>query len=289
MLDEGPATYTEVLKGLGAETGFLNYHLEGLQGLVRKDAENRYRLSDFGEAAINLIEGVEEPVRRRREKVEVFGFRFNKAYVFLSMIVVLIVSNAYIVYAYSNLSRERDNALGEALIQARGFLGESVNILNHTIEGGRIEVELLQVLSGDLIQLSRYYSFVAFLDHRHWEQWGKLQEATDSLEMFARDLSDRIHISTVGNGSYMVIQGGRLSCLAKMMNDLVEIGSKAFPETITIGSNPRVKIGDEGMRDAMVAAVKLDEDVAQARIVFYLWFKIELQEGKGDIGMWIPH
>ena len=290
MLDEGPATYTEVLNGLGAETGFLNYHLEGLQGLVRKDAENRYRLSEFGEAAINLIQGVEEPVRRNREKVEFFGFRFNKAYFFLSIIAVLVVSNAYMVYAYRNLSWERDNALGEALIQARGFLGESVNILNHTVGEGRVDTELFQVLRDDLIQLSRYYRFVASLDHHHWEQWGKMQEATDYLELFVRDLCDRIQTLTVGNGSYMVIQGGRSSCLAKLMDDLVEIERKALPRTIIIGSNPRVEIGDEDMTDAMEAAVNLDEDVDQARIAYYLGLKIkiEFQEGRGDSFMWIP-
>lgn len=288
MLDEGPATYTEILNGLGVETGFLNYHLEGLQGLVRKDAENRYRLSDFGEAAINLIEGVEEPVRRHREKVEFFGFRFNKAYVFLSIIAFLVVSNAYIAYAYRNLSQERDNALGEALIQASGFLGESVNILNNTIGEGRVDVDLFQVFRDDLIQLSKYYRFVASLDHHHLEHWGKVQEATDSLELFARDLCDRIQISPVGNGSYMVIQGSYSRSLVKIVDDLVEIERKAFPQTIIVGSNPRVKIRDEDMTDAMEAAVNLDKEIAQARIIFNLGFKIKLQIERGEISMWIP-
>lgn len=287
MLYEGPATYTEILNGLGTETGFLNYHLEGLQGLIRKDAENRYRLSEFGEAAIDLIEGVEEPVKRNREKVEFIGFRFNKAYIFLSVIAVLVASNAYAAYAYRNLSWERDNALGEALIQARGFLGESVKILNHTVSEGEVDAELFQVLRDDLIQLSRYYRFVASLDHRHWEQWGKVQEATGHLEAFVGDLCDRIQAS---NDSYMIIVGSHSSCLTKIMDDLVEIARKALPQTIIIGPNPRVKVGDDSMTDAMEAAVNLDEDIDQARMVYYLGLKIkiEFQEGRRDSYMWVP-
>jgi len=288
MLDEGPATYTEILNGLGVETGFLNYHLEGLQGLISKDAENRYRLSDFGEAAINLIGSVEEPVRRRRERVEVFGFRFNKAYVFLSVIAVLIVSNAYAVYAYNNLSRERDNALGEALILAGGFLGESVNILNHTVGEGRVDVELFQVLRDDLIQLSRYHRLIMSLDPSHWEQWSQVQLATDSLEMFVRDLSDRVTaIEKDGEGSGTVIRVGPSSYLAKIRDDLAEIGLKSIPEKIVLGSNPRVKVSDEDMTDAMEAAVKLEKDVAQARIEFNLGFKIKIQIDSENF-IWIP-
>jgi hypothetical protein len=62
MLKERPMTYTEVLNELGIENGLLNYHLENLVELLAKGEDDKYRLSEFGEAGLSLIERVEEPV-----------------------------------------------------------------------------------------------------------------------------------------------------------------------------------------------------------------------------------
>jgi len=65
MLEEAPATYTEMMNALGVETGLLNYHLESLSALLAKNNEGRYRLSDFGKAALSLTRRVEEPASGR--------------------------------------------------------------------------------------------------------------------------------------------------------------------------------------------------------------------------------
>jgi len=65
MLEVEPATYTEMMNALGIETGLLNYHLESLSALLAKNDEGRYRLSDFGEAAMSLTRRVEEPADGR--------------------------------------------------------------------------------------------------------------------------------------------------------------------------------------------------------------------------------
>jgi len=65
MLGAEPATYTEMMGALGIETGLLNYHLESLSALLAKNEEGRYRLSDFGEAAMSLTRRVEEPIGGR--------------------------------------------------------------------------------------------------------------------------------------------------------------------------------------------------------------------------------
>lgn len=65
MLEVEPATYTEMMNALGIETGLLNYHLESLSALLAKNDEGRYRLSDFGEAAMSLTRRVEEPMSGR--------------------------------------------------------------------------------------------------------------------------------------------------------------------------------------------------------------------------------
>jgi DNA-binding transcriptional ArsR family regulator len=60
-LSAAPASYTEILRDLNIDNGLLNYHLDALSTLITKDKEEKYTLSEFGRAAINLIRGVEEP------------------------------------------------------------------------------------------------------------------------------------------------------------------------------------------------------------------------------------
>jgi hypothetical protein len=61
MLKECPYTYTEILNELGIENGLLNYHLENLSDLLGKGEDEKYRLSEFGEAGLSVIERVETP------------------------------------------------------------------------------------------------------------------------------------------------------------------------------------------------------------------------------------
>ncbi|MBA7618620.1 hypothetical protein ES703_25950 [subsurface metagenome] len=82
--------YSDILHGLGLNTGKLNYHLKLLDGVVEKDDSRRYRLTDLGVRAMGLLGGLtedldEESVRRfssvreRRDEfvVGVVGWYFN--------------------------------------------------------------------------------------------------------------------------------------------------------------------------------------------------------------------
>ena len=104
MLDESPANYTDILNELGVETGFLNYHLESLKGLVTKNEDGRYSLSDFGEAALDLTRRVEEPVKRESRELSLFGFKvgltYAKASVAILLIGVILISGFYIDLFY---------------------------------------------------------------------------------------------------------------------------------------------------------------------------------------------
>lgn len=51
ILNEAPATYSQILNKLKVETGFLNYHLGSLNGLLTKNEREQYILSDFGGTA----------------------------------------------------------------------------------------------------------------------------------------------------------------------------------------------------------------------------------------------
>ncbi|MBS7652895.1 winged helix-turn-helix transcriptional regulator [Candidatus Bathyarchaeota archaeon] len=271
MLYEAPATYTEILNRLGVETGFLNYHLENLKGLVSKGIDGRYRLSEFGEVTLSFIRGIEEPVKRKSGKVSLFGLRINLAYISLTIAAFLVFSNVYWIYAYQGLSRDRLNTLGEVLLQAREFLSESIGILNSTLEKSEMSFFLVDVLHKDLIQLSRQLKFTTTLDTGHREQWSQINGATDSLIEIVEALIYSIRARGLAiSDPCMNITYGQLLYLEKIRDDLIYIERKAFPAKIVIGSNPQVDITDSEITEAMEASLRLKKDVESARIAFNL-------------------
>jgi DNA-binding transcriptional ArsR family regulator len=217
MLDEGANTYSEILKTLGVETGFLNYHLESLRGLIAKDEDQRYCLSEFGEAAMKLMEGVEEPVVRRSDSYELLGRRFSKLRILLSVVVVMTVLSGVLVYVNYNMSRGRDNALGWALLQSRGYIGEPISIFSHFIDTGVVEDEGLRVLGEDLIQYLRYVRIIKSLDQQHGTHWREIEETTVLL----LDSTNRLRrlINEDGgrtNGANFTIQAAEISALKEV-------------------------------------------------------------------------
>jgi DNA-binding transcriptional ArsR family regulator len=67
MLSDEELTYTQMLTELSLDTGHLNYYLDSLGELLAKTDDGKYRLSEFGRAALGLMDGVEEPKDGMRE------------------------------------------------------------------------------------------------------------------------------------------------------------------------------------------------------------------------------
>ena len=111
ILNEKPSTYTELLNRLEVETGFLNYHLDFLGELVKKD-DGRYILSEFGRAAYELTKSVEAPVKKSG-MTNPLDWKKSSTYISLILLVILIFSNIYLVYAYQSLSREKTNLIND--------------------------------------------------------------------------------------------------------------------------------------------------------------------------------
>ena len=68
FLGEEPLSFTEIKIHLEpVDSPTLSYHLKSLQPLIRQK-ENKYELSDIGEAAFNLLSKTDESVRISRYK-----------------------------------------------------------------------------------------------------------------------------------------------------------------------------------------------------------------------------
>lgn len=274
ILSEKRLTYTEILNNLGVETGFLNYHLENMSELISKDNDGRYFVSSFGEAALSLLSGVESPVINKPKSVAIFGKRINPTLISLVIITAVILLNAYLVYGYQNISREKANTFGETLIQSRGLLMESINILNSTIEEGRVDIVLQDTLRKDLLLLSQNYKLIMSLDSNHREYWSQIKESTDSLIELFEDLGENIRayiiVGEIKNINLINTSYAQNLYFGKIRDNLMEIERHAFPDNIVVGNNPHFGIIDSEIIKAVDASIKMRSNIDLTRSAFNL-------------------
>ncbi|MFH1178914.1 MAG: winged helix-turn-helix domain-containing protein [Candidatus Bathyarchaeota archaeon] len=91
-LSDNSQTYTQLLQKLGIESGHLAYHLRNLEGLIEKDEDGYYHLSQDGVEAHNFLIGekqIEAPKRNFKMTVflpllflvlVIFGALFSTSY-----------------------------------------------------------------------------------------------------------------------------------------------------------------------------------------------------------------
>jgi len=267
MLSAKPHTYTEILKTLNVETGYLNYHLENLKELVTKDERGRYSLSVFGEAAASLITRVEEPGLERKREVRVLGFKLTWMRILTVVLSVLLVSNVYLILVYQGLYRERTNALGEVMIQTKGLLSESNNILYHAVEERRIDFELWEVMFRDLSLQLRLYNTISALDFDHRHQWIQIRTAVDEVASLFYRIDQEYHATS---GRYLSLTNRQTLILRSLLEGLMIVEADAFPKKIVLGSNPEIRVDEESLTGAVGAAVSIQTRVQSSYEEFFL-------------------
>ncbi|MBS7631009.1 winged helix-turn-helix transcriptional regulator [Candidatus Bathyarchaeota archaeon] len=262
ILNESPCTYTRLLNSLGIETGFLNYHLENLNELVTKDESGKYILSAFGNAALTLVAGVEYPSKRKPRRV--FG-KVN-SYLVVFLVISLILSNAFLFYVYQEEYKAKTNAFGEVLILNRGFLSNSINVINSSITDSRFSQDELIILYDHMIQLSRQYKVIESLDYAHKVQWSQIEDAFDAFMEFSEDLLQKImRLKSEKNQSSIYLNYAQCQYLEKIKSELRDIGAYSMPPQITLGSNPSVPIDENDMTNAVNISIKLQEKIISLR------------------------
>lgn len=123
MLNEKEYTYTEILNTLGLDTGHLNFYLEGLGELVTKTGEGKYRLSEFGKAAVALMAGVEETENSRPLRGKVWR---SKRRVMVAVEVLAIVALVAAALVFLNVHDTSEYYYGatskQAVLEPNGTL-----------------------------------------------------------------------------------------------------------------------------------------------------------------------
>ena len=119
MLNGRPMTYTEILNDLGIDNGLLNYHLENLRELLAKGEDEKYRLSEFGEAGLSLIDRVESPNPRSENT-----FLGMNSIQLKALLAILFISIGALTVYDLNL-QNRYNTLGEGYAALETIYAES--------------------------------------------------------------------------------------------------------------------------------------------------------------------
>jgi hypothetical protein len=110
MLNDNQLTYTQMLKTLDVDTGHLNYYLESLGELLVKTTDGKYRLSEFGKAAVNLMTGIEEtePAPKERTKNRFSKRKITRISQVLSIIALVLVGA--LLMSVTNYSEYQNDA-----------------------------------------------------------------------------------------------------------------------------------------------------------------------------------
>ena len=103
MLSEKPLSFSKLLEAIEVSSSHLTYHLESLGELVSKTDAGEYRLSTFGEAAVNTMRIVEDApaVQSQNGKFRSWGWKPILA----ALIIGIVLVASFSVLQYSTLSQ----------------------------------------------------------------------------------------------------------------------------------------------------------------------------------------
>ena len=112
MLEDRELTHTEIAEQLGISSSHLTYHLDALKDLVSK-TENGYRLSRFGEAAVQMTKTVESPAEPQIKPED--KTRLKNITLVLCISLLIIAGAIVELYYLSSQQSKRVSNLGEVV------------------------------------------------------------------------------------------------------------------------------------------------------------------------------
>jgi hypothetical protein len=150
VLSDKPTSFSDLLNELGVSSSHLTYHLESLGELVAKLDGGSYKLSTFGEAAVNTMRIVEDaPVVQTTQKWSM-SFRWKPIFGVLTIAIVLLAGFSVVQFNSLNQMAISLNQLQDRYNQLSSLTGNStdkaISFLRDVIE--------LDLTKYDLEQLS---------------------------------------------------------------------------------------------------------------------------------------
>ena len=180
-LSEAPSTYTEIQRTLNIDNGLLNYHLDNMRDLLTKNEEEKYTLSEFGKATINLVRGVEEPTNRAS------SYAASSQLTVKLMVIVL----AAVVIASSAVVLDFNNRYVD--LSGR-FNSKSVELAQLQYTNLRLEEKLSEV-NATLISTQKSYLLKAALDSLTTREGSRIKRVNNgTLLILDTDTIDSLEV-----------------------------------------------------------------------------------------------
>jgi len=127
VLSDKPTSFSDLLGELGVSSSHLTYHLESLGELVAKLDGGNYKLSTFGEAAVNTMRVVEDaPVVQTSQKWSM-SFRWKPVFGALVIGIVLLASFSVMQFNTMNLMSNQQSQLQAQYNELLLFTGASTD------------------------------------------------------------------------------------------------------------------------------------------------------------------
>jgi len=197
------------------------------------------------------------------------GHRVNRLQVLVVIVVVLAASNAYMALNLRAVNNEKTNALGLTLTYAKVLNMVCAEHIDDAVASGALSQALLEALEGDLVEYSRMLIILVHLDGANTREWSEVTFGVDELTQFSASLKSRLAYHFVYEDEEYRLSDNQSRSLC-MMRDALRSFNQAFPENVTIGSKPSVRVPSEGLKKAAEASQNLRIIVRYARLTFYL-------------------
>jgi Bacterial regulatory protein, arsR family len=121
MLEDRELTHTEIAENLGISSSHLTYHLDALKDLVTK-TEHGYKLSRFGEAAVQMTKTVENPPEPQIKPED--KTRLKNITLVLGVSILIIAGATAELYYLSSQQNKRVSSLGEIVVDIASKLDQ---------------------------------------------------------------------------------------------------------------------------------------------------------------------
>jgi len=125
MLSEKSTGFSQMLEELGVSSSHLTYHLESLGELVSKMESGDYKLSTFGEAAVNTMRIVEDAPAVQSENSKFRFLRWKPVIALLVIGLVLLGSFSVLQYNAMNQLSEEHRKLQDSYNQLLSLTGST--------------------------------------------------------------------------------------------------------------------------------------------------------------------
>jgi DNA-binding transcriptional ArsR family regulator len=137
MLFEKALSFSELLEAIEVSSSHLTYHLESLGELISKTQAGKYKLSTFGEAAVNTMRLVEDAPAVQSQNRKYRSLRWKPILAALIIGIILVASFSVLQYNTQNQLSAEYTKLQERydrLLSLTGSTDKAINFLRDVAE-----------------------------------------------------------------------------------------------------------------------------------------------------------